>query len=732
MDIQYDTPPEISLPQETERGRRWSAERSPSRRSRSQSNSRHRSPVPHRENGVIYSSAARHGRDSSAEARREDRPSRRHSRNQSPRSIPSDRADDDPRNHPSGRRHSPLDGVQVILRNDYSQPGPEASNSAVPAENQDNNLSVQPHFPGNEKGKSQATENTVQQFVPATTVQNLSAPPRGDSAAALAVGQADMTHLIDGTGDDCADKVRDGSSANPQPSRKRSAGLSVHVHPRNRTLSESIQAYLSRPAALQHTTKKPSVPGDERPTRASNPGPTSRPATGTRPSLLLRLTDGPTSPDMGKLPSPGRTANGDLSTPNNTTTEQQRHNCRSQSCVSLLNCCSSTVADHAEAITRCGGRVDDGATRSHRFLPSTDDEASGVHSSSNPIPGKLGFPPIPSVTPLIRNANDVTLSHALVLEGPLVDGRPKSVPTRHGESPGKARRFHAEMGAARGTGDQARPGDGKFANDDALNLRSDLLGRWTLLGGAAATASLDAHKHNVRGDTNKDTWPSVEISTDPNVAGPSFFHGDKKAACEVGSGGFGDDAPKDESTFGSGSGSSSVSTSTPMQMSGSTSTSADADADASELETRLRMRARLRVRLAAMKGTGSVVSSLGSVSVSVASSGSDSGSGLGMDSGLGLGLGLCSGPGRQDDARVWDPSVGLTISGDRGECGDGDGDGDGPNRDHNGHGGIRDKDKNEDKNKVALKTDRDKEQLRETALRGMLMLRERVPVVQRG
>ncbi|KAG8215641.1 hypothetical protein J3R82DRAFT_7511 [Butyriboletus roseoflavus] len=579
---QYDTPPEISPSQELERGRRWSAERSPSRRSRSKSNSRYRPPLLRRENGVIHSPAPRHGRDNSAEGRCEDRPTRRHSRNRSPRSIPPDREDRDPRNHPSGRRHSPPNGRQDFLRNVHSQPGgmsySEASSSAILAENEDN------------KEKSQVTE-----ILPTTDAPEMSAPQGGDSAAVLAVD-----HIDEGTGNDYVDKVRDGSSANPQPSRKRSAGLSVHVHPRNRTLSESVQAYLSRPFVPRYPTKKHSVAGDEQPTRVSNTGTavTGRSATDTRPSLLLRLTDGLADPDTGKLPrktTVGRTANGDPSTPNDTAS-QQHPGCRSRSYVFLPGRCSSTVAEHADAAIQHGDCVDDGATRSRRFLPSTDHKASRDFSVANPSPE---LPPVPCVTlSTTRNGHDVALPHAFALKGSFVDERSGS---RHGESLSQGRCIHMETGAERGTGDRARPGDVQPANDDAL----DLPGRWSLMGGAATSASLDDHKYgHGYGGTNKDTWPGVEVSTGANAAGPLFLHGGERPACEAGElavgGGLGDVMSRDAPAFGPGSRSGSVSTT---------------DADALELETRLRARARLRVRLAAIRGTGSA-GPVGPVSVS--------------------------------------------------------------------------------------------------------------------
>ena len=295
--IQYDTPPEIPPPQEIERGSRWSAEPSPSRRSRSRSNSRHASPVPRHRNNE------RHGRDRSAEARSEDRPSRRHSRRRSPRCIPPGKEEHDLRNHPSGRRHSPPDGVQDILRNDHSRPRGmsvrEASGSAVVVENQSTGSPGQHHRRGNQKGKEQVTEN-MGEFVPATNAPKMSVPRGDDVAGILAVSEASVTRLIDGplegSGGEVVnyvDKVDGGSSANSLASRKRLGGLEVHA--RNRTLSESVQAYLCRPTAPRYATQ---TRGDGQPVRASDTGTTD----GRRPALLLRLTDGPTDPDVGKIP----------------------------------------------------------------------------------------------------------------------------------------------------------------------------------------------------------------------------------------------------------------------------------------------------------------------------------------------------------------------------------------------------------------------------------------------
>ena len=165
--------------------------------------------------------------------------------------------------------------------------------------------------------------------------------PQGDDL--IAAGEADVTHHIDapleGTGDEVAhyvDNVGCGSSANPHPPRKRSAGSSVH--PRNRTLSESVQAYLSRPAVPRYRYL-PKKPSDEQPTA------TGSPTTDTRPSLLLRLTDGP---DVGKLPSPHKTTvDGEPSTLDDAASEHH-HGRRSQSCVFSSNDASSTATKHAD------------------------------------------------------------------------------------------------------------------------------------------------------------------------------------------------------------------------------------------------------------------------------------------------------------------------------------------------------------------------------------------------
>lgn len=455
----------------------------------------------------------------------------------------------------------------------------EASTSAVLVENEDNDSAVEPRFQGDKKGKSQVTE-IIKESLPATGAPRTNAPQGDDSAAVLAFGEAEVTHLIDEwISDDYVDNNRDGSSANPQLSRKRPTGLSVHVHPRNRTLSESVQAYLSRPAVPRPPTKKPSVSWDEQPRRTSDAG---RPTTNTLPSLLLRLTDGPTDPDIDRLPrktSVGRITNSDRSTPNDIASEQQHPGCRSQSYVFLSDLCSSGVAKHTDATIRRS----DGATRSRRLLPSTDHEVIGTFSAADPSPGREEFPSVPGVTQSTRNGHDMPLSQALVLE---MDGRPAS---RHGESIGPGHRIQMGMRGARGTGDRSGPGDSELANDDNLDLRVEIPGRWTLLGGDAALASLDNHdlKHaHGYGGTNKDTCPSVEVSTGTNEGGPLFLHGDERAACEAVGGVLGDDASKN------------------VSASGSVSTLTSVDADALELEMRLRARARLRMRLAAIKGTG--------------------------------------------------------------------------------------------------------------------------------
>ena len=308
--IQYDTPPEISLPREIERGRRWSAEPSPSRRSRSPD----QSPVPRRENGALRSPNARHRRDVSAEARQNSRLA-----NPSPRG----REDHGSRNHPSDRRHSPSDGVQGILRNEHSGRVSflAASQTIVRVENQDNDFPVQlqlGELRGDEKGKGLAKED-MEDIVAATDTPKLGAPRGDESTTSLAACEVDVTRLTDTppqvTSDEVADYVDDvgasgGSAANPLPSRKRSAGLSVH--PRNRTLSASVQAYLSRPAARRHPpTKPPTVSGDEQPTQTSDAG-----------TRLRRFPDGPTGPTLGESPrlfssrcetTAERTADGEVS-----------------------------------------------------------------------------------------------------------------------------------------------------------------------------------------------------------------------------------------------------------------------------------------------------------------------------------------------------------------------------------------------------------------------------------
>jgi len=201
-----------------------------------------------------------------------------------------------------------------------------------------------------------------------------------DPAAALAAHEAGVTRLIDGppeeTGDEVADdvdNVRGGSSANPQPSRKRLAGLSIRVHPRNRTLSESVQAYLTRSAAPRYPPKKPSVSGDEWST------------TGTRPTLLLPLTDGPTGPDTGTCTPPCKTAvgkpvDGNLSAfaPND---RQQPDGRRSQASSN-----SFTNAELANATIRRGGRDQDGDRRHGHDSGGTD-----VDMNTSPVDASALF-----------------------------------------------------------------------------------------------------------------------------------------------------------------------------------------------------------------------------------------------------------------------------------------------------------------------------------------------------
>jgi hypothetical protein len=349
--------------------------------------------VPHRENSAIHSHAARHDRDSSAETGLEDNPNYRQGPNQSPRRAPHRREEHDPRNEPSG--HSPPDGVQGTLRNDHSGEVsyPKASSSAVVAENQDNHFPVQPQFRGDGKGKSQGT-NDLEHIVPETDAPKMSASQGDNSSAA---GEAGVTHLIDrpleGAGDEVAnyvDKVG-GSSANPQSPRKRSAGLSVH--PRNRTLSESVQAYLSRPVAPRYLPKKPPVSGDEQPAA------TGSATADTRRSLLLRLTDGP---DVGKLPSPRKTTvemtvGGDPFTFDDAPSEQHHHGRPSQSCIFSSNHASVTVAKHADAAERGSEAA------------SVDDQARGrTDADMSPSPVAA-----PSPSPSVREADSDASGDAL-------------------------------------------------------------------------------------------------------------------------------------------------------------------------------------------------------------------------------------------------------------------------------------------------------------------------------
>ncbi|KAG9312402.1 hypothetical protein JVU11DRAFT_6783 [Chiua virens] len=270
---QYDTPPEISPPRDIDTGNRWSA--GPSR-SRSRSNSRCLSPAPYRENN------GRNVRNSSAEVSREAESSRRHSRGRSPRSTTPGRED---RIHSCDRSLSSPGGVRdSLLRHDNSHPRgvscPDTSSSAVVAENSP----FPPHFRDDKKGNDQA--------VPAADTPKLNVPRDDRSAAALIVGMARVARSIEGTGDESANyvdnvSVSGGSAANSQQSRERSTGVGARVRHRHRTLSESVQAYLSRPAT-RHPPRNPI----SKPARPVADG-------STRPSLFLRLSDGPLDPDVG-------------------------------------------------------------------------------------------------------------------------------------------------------------------------------------------------------------------------------------------------------------------------------------------------------------------------------------------------------------------------------------------------------------------------------------------------
>ncbi|KAI9463176.1 hypothetical protein HD554DRAFT_1421650 [Boletus coccyginus] len=333
--------------------------------------------MPSREDTAIRPPAIRHGTDDSAADQREhDGPNYIHSPSRSPHG----QQDHDSRNRPSSRRHSPPHGVHGILLNGHSGSYPDASSSAVPAENWGNNFRVQSRLRGEEKGNSQAVENRME-IAAATDAAKSSAPKGDNSAATLDAREASTTRLIDGppeTGDEVADDVahvRGGSSANPPPSRKR---LGVHVHPRNRTLSESVQAYLTRPAVPRYPPKKPSVSGDEWST------------TGTHPALLLRLTDGPTGPDIGTCAPPCKTAvggtidgNPSAFVPDNDTASRQRpHGRRSQACVFSSNCASLTGAS---ATIRRGGHDQDG-DRGHSHdcdCGATDVDTSPVNAPAS-------------------------------------------------------------------------------------------------------------------------------------------------------------------------------------------------------------------------------------------------------------------------------------------------------------------------------------------------------------
>ena len=244
------------------------------------------------------------------------------------------------------------------------------------AETQDNHFPVQPHFRDDEKGNGQATNN-MEDIVPETDPQKLSASQGDDSAAD---GEAGVTRLIDGplegTGDSVANYVDNVgvSSANPQPPRKRSAGSSVH--PRNRTLSESVQAYLLRPVAPRYLPKKASVvSGDEQPTATGSSTADMRPN-------LLRLTDEPDSDiDIGKLPSPRtttveRTVDGDPSTLDDDAASEQHHGRHFQTCIYSSSRASFTVAKHADK------------------APSMDDQVRGRTDADTPPSPAVAAPSV--------------------------------------------------------------------------------------------------------------------------------------------------------------------------------------------------------------------------------------------------------------------------------------------------------------------------------------------------
>ena len=408
----------------------------------------------------MRSPATRHDRDSSAEVRREDRPNHRHSFNRSPRQP----EDQNFRNHP-GRRHSLPDGAQDPLRNSHPEVSyPEPSNLAVLADDQDD---TRPHCAGDDKGKSQMTE-IMQDMAAATDTPEVSALRGDDSAAAVAANESSATRIINGpperSGDEVTDYVRNAhgnSSANTQPSRKRSAGLNVHLRPRNRTLSESVQSYLSRPAVPWHPPKKQSVSGNQQPTWTTDTDTT----TDTCPRLLLRLTDGPTNKSLSaRKTTVEKTADGPPTPDDDVafTQEQPTHERLFPSSRGFsLNNALFTGARHGSG----GDCADDSRTRSGR--------ADGT--DGRPVES----PTEPGVTQLTRGTN------ALTSEGPLVDGRfesPSGVDDARSKAisttiiTGELARYEDDLGAV-GPGNK-QLGDATVVSGSSLEPGSGSASTW--------------------------------------------------------------------------------------------------------------------------------------------------------------------------------------------------------------------------------------------------------------
>ncbi|KIK97813.1 hypothetical protein PAXRUDRAFT_824533 [Paxillus rubicundulus Ve08.2h10] len=338
---QYDTPPDISLPQEIGRGSRWNEEPSrrprssisSARRSSSRSISEHRSPTPPRENRAAYSLSTGHPRDSSAEDHHSSRPHRKHRRSQSPSDLPRGRRELDSSKRPS-RLSSPPDRVQDTQSHDQ-QIGPlrdlnraagrdeeahrliepsssQFAGSAVVTKGQDDTSQSALIRPRDQNGKQKEKENTEEQVcasdAPRSRCDNsmLAAALEGPDEKVHTLVKPPLSssgYTIDEAGDR-GDQVQEISLRNL--SRKRSTGALVRP-PRNRTLLESVQAHLARPRRVTEPKEKssrPSASENEQPAPPSEL--TGNNNAGTTSSLLRhngsaassngRTEDAPSSP----------------------------------------------------------------------------------------------------------------------------------------------------------------------------------------------------------------------------------------------------------------------------------------------------------------------------------------------------------------------------------------------------------------------------------------------------